>query len=616
MYDLKFSQWSWKLLEREDIDSKYWAASTWYYRYALDLYKNYYMYNRDRARDLIIERDEWRTNLKSPLTHMFTNNIYNMYLDSDIRFDVLVRNSEKYETTSIVEEIMAWWEYLMSNNDSIMRDELDSAFFDAMFLWTWTHSPSYILENNKKIKRLDKDGVMQTEVEEKDFPSVRYVSPFSVLDFWDTSLLSRRYTIERKIIPSFKIESYYEPYGVVIKKDEIQKKWIYKDTVDREAVKKNMVFYNHASWNDIMNDDTFSIKNKMLEVFEVHDWYTFDLWINSIYHGNHPSLWPYKEIPYINTTFKKIPWLQYWLGVWFLVKPLQEAFDTILNYRIDNVKLWLNKMFFADNSVNMFGNNERIQIKPWKIIKVGNPDSLKEFKMTDVNASAYNETGALFEVTQWMIWVSSMNLWVQWKVERVSWWPELYKASADAQLNQFLRNVSRSMAKTMKFMMIYTLTYTNTKTLDNVLWPNNSLKNLDIKDLIWDFSFDFNITNEKLDTRAVKRNQLMQLMQTGMQVWPDGKPLFTQEMITWIARNLVKSYDLDVDTSSMEKKMNDMMQNEWAMVDAVAWVMWQWQPIQAWEVGWVASMRDLQQQWVPVPSEMTTNAQWNNQFTS
>ena len=599
------------LMSFENLQAYYDSFQKSQVRTNLELYENYYMYNRWRYAELVKEKDTWRTNIKSPLSHMFLNNVYNMFIDWDQTFNVIVRNPEKYEDNRVTDDILERGNYLISHTNSTMQEEIFSSCFDAIGLWTWVHSPYYV---NKSFtsKRLNRDWGDEEMLVEHDFPSCRYVSPFNNLEIGSSFLWAARLHVERELVPFFQLESYFAPYGITIKRRELEANSRYLDTKDWESIKKNMAFYNYNGPADITMDDTFSIANKMAECFRVTDGIRTSLWINSVYHGTFDTIWPRKEIPYIKNTFKKIPWHTDWLGILYLVRPMQEAFDTILNYRIDNVKLSLNKMFFADPSFNMFGNWDRIRIKPGKVIKVSSPDAIKEFKMSDVNQSAYQETEAMFGMVQAMTGISAPSLGIQSKVERVSWGPELYKASADAQLNQFTRNYARTMAKTMKFMMIYTLTNTKKETLDKVLGVWNAFWDMDMRDLISDFDFDFDVRNDKLDTQAVKRNQVLQAIQTWMQPGADWKPLFPEKLTKDLTKAWLKTYNLDIDLSSLDedqaaKMMWDM---DW-MQHAVEWaVANQQEPMKpAMKMpNPEAMMRDLQQQWAGwVPWEMTTN---------
>jgi uncharacterized phage-associated protein len=53
--------------------------------------KDYFMYSKDRFAQLQKDKETWRTNIKSPLTHMYVNAVYNMLQDSDIRWVAIDR---------------------------------------------------------------------------------------------------------------------------------------------------------------------------------------------------------------------------------------------------------------------------------------------------------------------------------------------------------------------------------------------------------------------------------------------------------------------------------------------------------------------------------------------
>jgi len=96
--------------------------------------------------------------------------------------------------------------------------------------------------------------------------------------------------VERELVPFFQLESYFAPYGITIKRRELEANSRYLDTKDWESIKKNMAFYNYNGPADITMDDTFSIANKMAECFRVTDGIRTSLWINSVYHGTFDTI--------------------------------------------------------------------------------------------------------------------------------------------------------------------------------------------------------------------------------------------------------------------------------------------------------------------------------------
>lgn len=131
------------------------------------------------------------------------------------------------------------------------------------------------------------------------------------------------------------------------KKGEIQSGTFVDDT-DWEAIKTNMSLYNVAAGNNIYQDNTYQIKNRFCEVFELTSDNTISIWINQVYHGTFKKPGPYRKMDYHTITFKKNPGSRFSIGIGYIVKSIQYAFDAILNMRIDNVKLAMNKMFLVD----------------------------------------------------------------------------------------------------------------------------------------------------------------------------------------------------------------------------------------------------------------------------
>ena len=60
-------------LEWEDIQTLWNDHKDGLHAYITEMYKNYFMYSQDRKAQLEKDKETWRSNLKSPLTNMFTS---------------------------------------------------------------------------------------------------------------------------------------------------------------------------------------------------------------------------------------------------------------------------------------------------------------------------------------------------------------------------------------------------------------------------------------------------------------------------------------------------------------------------------------------------------------
>lgn len=609
----------------EDVRNAYLAFRDQNFKYYNEMYKNYYMWTKDRETELLKTKQEWKTNIRAPITHMFVNGMFNLLLQADLNFTAIDRigkyskNEDKpvdsiepgnptpgpsqgnVRNMSLPEEITIWVDYIMSSEDTM--DTFYSACFDSCLLGRW-HYKTWYKYTSKDYTYLAKDGKTKTVKDVDDYPFIRYVSPFNLFTVGWYNNLNTRFHVERRIIPIQKLEDEYKLLKLKLKKEEIAQ-GSHVDFVDHDAIKTNMALYNVAEGNNIYTDNTYNIGDKFAEVFELTSDTNISIWINQVYHGTFPKIGPYKKMDYHTLSFKKNPGSKYgpWIG--YIVKPIQYAFDALLNMRIDNVKLAMNKMFFVDPSINFFENEWYLPASPGKVIKVKDPSAVKEISISDVNNSGYMEVDSLFGLTQGLVGMSSPMLGMQGKVERTATGSEMIKEASDNQLRYVLKSISRNMGETLKEMLILSLVYADQETFDKVLGEWNILSTIDVQDVVDDFIFSLEATGPKSQNMTLKNQQMMQLM--GMVEDPTQKEKLFEE--------LMRSMNLNPDDFKWD--MPPMAPEQWMPWGwGVPWVppvSTQWVPSPEVENPMQWSMGDLQQiPWAGVPPEMMTNPIWKN----
>lgn len=532
--------------------------------YITELYKNYFMYEQDRKAQLIKDKEERRTNIKSQLTHMYTTYFYNMLLDSDIRFTATdTKDAHPWAATSILNLA----EYVASNDDGM--DAMRDAIFDLSLLGRGIYKTSYIY-NKTDVKFMDRDLKEKTIVDKDDQPVLRYVSPYNFLAFGAKNKRDARVYIERILHPIQNLDREYAIYGIKVNKKEIEEKGEYVDYMDRDAIKINMPFFNNENGRDILNDDTYNIKNKMIEVFEVHTKTTISIYFNGIYKGTFKSLGPSKKLKYHVISSRKVAGSQRGLGVGYVVAPTQKVYDSVLNMRIDNVKLALNKMFFMDSQSTLFGNASTMKIRPGMIYKVRSVDSVKEMVVSEVKQSAYAEVDAMFQMTQGLTGTSAPALGMQQKVERTSAGAEILKNAADLQLRPAIKSITKEMGETLREIILLSLVYMDDDTMMKIC-GNLDLKKIPIEDIMNGFVFNFEMVSQSSENLSVRRQQLTSALELANNAvdaaWAkilDSRP---------IAKELLKTYwlDLEWELSYEEiqkmmvdfKKIQDSLQAQW-----------------------------------------------------
>lgn len=579
-------------LEWEDIQTLWNDHKDGLHAYITEMYKNYFMYAQDRKAQLEKDKETWRSNLKSPLTNMFTSWIYNMLQDSDLRFVCTNPDGTKKREAQDILEIVG---YCMEQSD--FNEALWSAIFDQCLLGWGIFKTSYMYYEDE-FEYMTTKGEKKVSQTVDDYVTVRYVSPYNLFTMSSSNKTNNRMMFERRLIPSKYVRKEYWKFQLEPKLEEIEKNGTRLDNMDYEAIKINMPFFNTAEGRDITHDDTYNTKDKMFEVIEGHTEKTISIWINGIYHGTFEQLWPKLWMKYHFLSFKKNPWT--WKGIWvgYIVKPIQEAYDEILNLRLDNVKLAMNKMFFMEASSSLFGQTPVMKIRPWAIYKVRDLDALREIEVSEVKTSAYTELDTMFQMVQWLTGVWAAVIGMQQKVERTATWAEMIKNAADAQTKQPTRSIVEEMGKLAKEIAVLALTYMGKDTIKKICGDDEKFSSLTLDDLVNGFGFDFDMTSNGTLTKSIQNEQLMQLLDkqdrtldiNGTQVLNIreivGKLVETMGLwIEWIlseeeAQKAQDSYQEH--NAKLQQELQANQQQGWwgADTSSVAWMAWAWTPVE------------------------------------
>lgn len=578
-------------LEWEDIQTLWNDHRDWLHAYITEMYKNYFMYSQDRKAQLEKDKETWRSNLKSPLTNMFTSWIYNMLQDSDLRFVCSNSKGDKKQAALDILEIV--W-YCMEKAD--FNDALWSAIFDQCLLGWGIFKTSYMYYEDE-FEYMTLDWRKEASKVIDDYVTVRYVSPYNLFTMSSSNKTNNRMMFERRLIPAKYVRREYGKFQLEPKIKEIEDKGTRLDNMDYEAIKTNMPFFNTAEGRDITHDDTYNTKDKVFEVIEWHTEKTISIWINGVYHGTYEQLWPKLWMKYHFLSFKKNPWTWKGIGVGYIVKPIQETYDEILNLRLDNVKLAMNKMFFMEASTSLFGQTPVMKIRPWAIYKVRDLDALKEIEVSEVKTSAYTELDAMFQMVQWLTGVGASVIWMQQKVERTATGAEMIKNAADAQTKQPTRSIVEEMGKLAKEIAVLALTYMSKDTIKKICWDNEEFSKLSLDDLVNGFDFDFDMTSNGTLTKSIQNEQLMQLLDkqdrtldiNGRQVL-DVRTIvgkLVETMNLWIDGILsdeeadqAQQRFIEVQSQQQQELQARSQEQGWEQTQSVAWMAWAWTPVE------------------------------------
>ena len=223
-------------LEWEDIQTLWNDHKDGLHAYITEMYKNYFMYSQDRKAQLEKDKETWRSNLKSPLTNMFTSWIYNMLQDSDLRFVCTNPDGTKKREAQDILEIVG---YCMEQSD--FNEALWSAIFDQCLLGWWIFKTSYMYYEDE-FEYMTTKGEKKVSQTVDDYVTVRYVSPYNLFTMSSSNKTNNRMMFERRLIPSKYVRKEYWKFGLEPKLKEIEDKGTRLDNMDYEAIKINMPF--------------------------------------------------------------------------------------------------------------------------------------------------------------------------------------------------------------------------------------------------------------------------------------------------------------------------------------------------------------------------------------
>jgi len=571
--------------------------------YITEMYKNYYMYGNDRKAELQKDDELRRTNIVSPITNMFVSRLYNMVMEADRRFVAMNKNPniEDDLAKQLSKEMLDWAYYAFAKDES--QAAFASTIFDAWLIGRWVFKVGYKYVTYKR-KYIDKQWWGSKELDIKlDYPVLYYISPYNIyIDPAAKTINDARFIAERKLLNDAEINRQYSIYGISVTEadakilDWLESNWT--TAKDFDSIKKNMPFYGSSQIRDITEDSTYNIKRQTREVVEVHSKNSITIYINGKKYGTFAALGPNESYKYKVINFKENPWTLYSLGVWYVVKPLQDIYDQITNLRLDNVKLVVNKVFMVENTLNIMQNSRRMKLKPWDILKVPTISWVKEIEMTEIKESAYRETDTMFQLAQGATGVSNYGLGIQSKIERVAGAADQLQSTLDSSVKPLIDSLRKVMWEVMKEFLILTVAYTDQDELDKVLGPWNKLKTVKLDDLVDDYIFDWFIESPKNKWNAIENQQLLEMVKLA----PAFVDKTTGQTIFGLKEILIKLRSnmwLDSDMVTDEQMANMEMKPE----------MLPWGP----KPDIVAQARGMQgMPWESIPPAMTTNAKWVN----
>lgn len=583
-------------------------------------YRNYFMYKLDRA--LLIK--DFQTNIKSPVVKMYVDAMWTGLYDNVINFRVVGRDREDQKKADDVKAFLEWG-FSASNS----RMELMQAIKEALICW-----PGYLkigfIDREKKIEY--KKGLKKvTKTTKEQYPFIRYVPVFNLfIDPTVKSFEESPYVFERNVMSVEAFNKYYGSYFNNNTKHIIKyalENPYYFSGYDYNKIKHaafwdereiKRFFYDYVENNnndwatfDIFTQNylSFEKNSKYVEVIEYWSDDRHCTMVNGKVFLDEENPLPLKKKPYVDIEYNKAPGLAFGSWLWVTLEDIQNITDELLNLQMDNTKFQIAPMFQKLKGSDMFSQDaDGLLYEPFKVVEVNTPEGMHRLELWSPEFTGVDMIQFLLQLWEMSEWLNSYSMWYQNKVERSATWVSALVQAFKSRLLPLVESMNQALAKIAEMW-----TATAVVMMDDMIAIRQMgkdgkpvFKDITIDDLVGKYDIEFDAQALKSATREIKRDQLLQLLNTAIQWWvdPNTGEYFIDMRELW--REIIDSFEMSQDLVMSTKEVNKektksmIMQakSEQQVQQAVQAINPQWMPEQQQMAMW--------SEWAPEPGMAQT----------
>lgn len=367
-------------------------------------YKLYAAYNGDRANEI----DKWQANIFTPYIQAVVETMMPRVLDARPDFTVQGRSENDQIKAPKVQMVCDYtWE--KASADVVLEDVARATMINGigfmMPYWKKDVRKNKFLTTadiaSKKYKFSEKEQTFY------DAPAVDWVDNYSLwYDWHNVKRESKQFWFRRLILTGEEIKRKYPMADPERLKMAVS---CYSgDLVDYASI-RTQVKSNHYSIvkgadhrsgsNGLYNVGSMYMDNvdpdlKMHEVFEW--WLPFEdkysvicNWVPILYGGFIPNPYNFKEAPFIDIPYLRMPGEFEGYGIPLILENPQIMLNMIKNQRLDATTMSIHKMWVVNPLANV--NKQELVTRPFGIIYSTDPNGVREVQFSDIKQSAYQE---------------------------------------------------------------------------------------------------------------------------------------------------------------------------------------------------------------------------------
>lgn len=369
-------------------------------------YKLYIAYTGDRQREI----KKWQANIFVPYIMSVVETMMPRIIDARPDFTVTGR-TEKDQAKSEKQQQLADYFWELAKMDATTEDFVRAALvYGTSYLQvSWkkdVRKLKFLTTKDTTSKKLTWNDEARTFY---DAPYCEWVDNYSLwYDWHNTARKSKQYWFKRLVLTESELKRRYP--GADKQRLEIALESPGGDLTDYASVRQQ-VKSTHTSiikgaasssfssgsgygYDKYLNTNTASMK--MYETFEYYlpfeDSYAVVVGgslVPIFKNAFMPIPFDFKEAPFIETTYLKIPGEFEGYGLPLILENPQIMLNLIKNQRLDAATLSIHKMWVVNPLANI--NKDELVTRPFGIIYSIDPNGVREIQFSDIKSSAYKE---------------------------------------------------------------------------------------------------------------------------------------------------------------------------------------------------------------------------------
>lgn len=391
-------------------------------------YKLYIAYGGDRQMTI----KKWQSNVNIPYVQAAVETMVPRIVDARPEFTVLGRNEDDQMKAEKQQELMDYfWE--VAGMDATTED-----FVRATLIYGTGFLQVSWKKDVRTLKFLSTKDIASKKYkwEEKektyfDGPMCEWVDNYTLwYDWHNTARKSKQFWFKRLVLTEAEIRRRYpmadkermqlainSPGGDLIDYAAIRQQ---VRTTNLYTTKSSAAEMISASGTIYGTDKYYSTQDNTLKMYEVYEWWRpFDDSYSVIVGGSYvpifkdgamPIPMDFKESPFIEASYLKIPGEFEGYGLPLILESPQIMLNLVKNQRLDAATLSIHKMWIVNPLANI--NKDELVTRPFGIIYSIDPNGVREIQFSDIKISAYKEEELLKNDMQYASGVDDFSMGV------------------------------------------------------------------------------------------------------------------------------------------------------------------------------------------------------------